>query len=105
MPLDLYRLNLLRRRAGGWLAERKRRTPREWRETSVALWAPNRGPAPPYRVLREARRAAALERGSPPPSAAIGAAYYPFVRDRIFSVWNQRAENAIPNRSINPLFR
>ena len=59
MPLDLYRLNLLRWRAGGCLAERKRRTPREWSETAKRFKARDR--------LREARRAAAVERGNPRP--------------------------------------
>ena len=96
MTLSL-RIELAAAGGGGCLAERKRRTPKERRETAKRFKVPDR--------LREARRAAAVERGNPPPSAAIGAAYYPLMRDRIFSVWNQRAENAIPNRPINPLFR
>ncbi len=76
MLLKLHRLNLLRWRAGGCLAERKRRTPRERRETAQRFKAPNR--------LRAARRAAAVERGNPPLSAAIGAAYYLLMPDRIF---------------------
>jgi len=46
---------------GGCLAERKRRTPMEWSETAKRCKARDR--------LREARRAAAVERGnlrSPP---------------------------------------
>ena len=79
-----------RRGFGYVLAERKRRTPKEWRETCAAFWAPDR--------LRAARRAAAVEPGHTRTPADNGA---------VFSLYSshQHSNCCRSQSSIHPLFR